>query len=336
MTFTSIGDLAQSMTLRRQNADLALRLDRLGRETVTGLADDRAAAVSGRFSALSGIERALATLAAHDRAAAEAAVLTSAVAAALSGLDDLTAGFGAELAGLAGASDIGTATLGTEARARLDQAFSLLGASAGGRHLFAGAATDTAPLAGTDTLMTALSAVAAGAATVEDVVTAVGDWFAAPAGAGGYLDAVYLGSDSRMTGFRPGDDTTAAAPPTAADPALRAVIEGLALAALVDGGTFAGDDGAQAQLLEAAGERLLAAAPGLVTLQARTGAAGSAIADAQTRNGAEAAALELARAGLIGVDQYDAATELQAVQTQIETLYAVTARLSQLSLADYL
>ncbi|WP_126975394.1 flagellin [Frigidibacter oleivorans] len=336
MTFTSIGDLAQSMTLRRQNAELALRLDRLGRETVTGLADDRAAAVSGRFSTLSGIERALATLDAHDRAAAEAAVLTSAAAAALSGLDDLTAGFGADLAGLAGAADIGTATLGAEARARLDQAVALLGASAGGRHVFAGAATDTAPLAPAGTLMAALSAAAAGAATVEDAAAAVGDWFAAPAGAGGYLDTVYLGSDNPMTGFRLGDGMTVAAPPTAADPALRAVIEGLALAALVDGGTFAGDPAAQAQLLQAAGQRLLAAAPGLVALQARTGTAGSTIAEAQTRNAAEATALELARAGLIGVDQYDAATELQAVQTQIETLYAVTARLSQLSLADYL
>ena len=54
------------------------------------------------------------------------------------------------------------------------------------------------------------------------------------------------------------------------------------------------------------------------------------------RNAAEASALQIARNGLVAADPYDTATAIQAVQTQIETLYTLTARLSRLSLTDYL
>ncbi len=46
--------------------------------------------------------------------------------------------------------------------------------------------------------------------------------------------------------------------------------------------------------------------------------------------------MEIARTELIGADPYDTATEMEAVQGQLETLYTVTARLSRLSLADFL
>jgi len=57
---------------------------------------------------------------------------------------------------------------------------------------------------------------------------------------------------------------------------------------------------------------------------------------ATARNTAESSALELARAELIAIDPYKAATDLTSVQTQLETLYALTARLSRLSLVEYL
>ena len=57
---------------------------------------------------------------------------------------------------------------------------------------------------------------------------------------------------------------------------------------------------------------------------------------AVTRNSAETSALEMTRADLIGVDSFETATRLEASQTQLETLYAITARMQRLNLADYL
>jgi flagellar hook-associated protein 3 FlgL len=68
---------------------------------------------------------------------------------------------------------------------------------------------------------------------------------------------------------------------------------------------------------------------GIGTLEAR-------IETATARNSAETSALEMARNEIIAVDPYKAATDLSAAQTQLETLYTVTARLSRLSLAGYL
>jgi flagellar hook-associated protein 3 FlgL len=123
---------------------------------------------------------------------------------------------------------------------------------------------------------------------------------------------------------------------TAADPAIRDLLEGLALAALVAEGILAGDQVSRAALLKTSGEALLASGNDLATLRAEVGTAEAHIAGTAARNSAEASALEIARGGLIAADPYDTASALEAVQTQIETLYTLTARLSRLSLTDYL
>src|SRR5690606_30858124 len=123
---------------------------------------------------------------------------------------------------------------------------------------------------------------------------------------------------------------------TAADPALRDLLEGFALGALVAQGTLQGDDAGRSFLLKRSGEALLASGNDLAAVRARVGSVEARIAGAGARNAAEASALQIARNGLVAADPYDTASALQAVQTQIETLYALTARLSRLSLTDYL
>ena len=56
----------------------------------------------------------------------------------------------------------------------------------------------------------------------------------------------------------------------------------------------------------------------------------------QSRNQAELLSLELAQSDLVGADPYRLATELEAVQTNLEMLYSITARLSRLNLTDFI
>jgi flagellar hook-associated protein 3 FlgL len=72
------------------------------------------------------------------------------------------------------------------------------------------------------------------------------------------------------------------------------------------------------------------------SLQGRLGLTQARIDQAQTRNTAEQSMLEIARADLVAIDPFEAATRMEAAQTQLETLYSVTARLSRLSLVDFL
>ena len=71
-------------------------------------------------------------------------------------------------------------------------------------------------------------------------------------------------------------------------------------------------------------------------MAARVGILQGRIETAATRNSAETSALTITLSKFTEVDSYDSATMLTAVEGQQKTLYAVTARLSALSLLDYL
>ena len=85
-----------------------------------------------------------------------------------------------------------------------------------------------------------------------------------------------------------------------------------------------------------AGQQLLSTEEGRITLSARIGTAEAQIETARTRNAAEETALGILRSGIGSVDPYEAATRLETVRAQLESLYLVTARVSRLSLTEYL
>jgi flagellar hook-associated protein 3 FlgL len=123
---------------------------------------------------------------------------------------------------------------------------------------------------------------------------------------------------------------------TALDPGIRDTLKGLAMAAILDRGVLAGQAAERAKLAKTAGAALVTAADARSALAARIGTAEERIATAATRNAAEASALRIARIDMTSSDPYEAATALQEAEAKLDTLFAVTARLSRLSLANYL
>ena len=122
----------------------------------------------------------------------------------------------------------------------------------------------------------------------------------------------------------------------AADPALRKTMAGLVIAALSGDDSMILQDNERVALAAAGGTALMSAAPGMAELQGRLGETQARIDETQIRLTGERDALNLARNNLIGADPYEAAGQLEVVQTRLETLYAVTARTSRLNLTEYL
>jgi flagellar hook-associated protein 3 FlgL len=89
-------------------------------------------------------------------------------------------------------------------------------------------------------------------------------------------------------------------------------------------------------LLEAAGNGMLAATDQLLALRNQVGLAQAAVERAQAERTAERGAYDLARAKILGADPFDAATAFQALQSQLETVFTVTARLSGLRFANFM
>jgi len=88
--------------------------------------------------------------------------------------------------------------------------------------------------------------------------------------------------------------------------------------------------------LRHAGEALIAGAGNLVQLRASVGSAEARVEEASARLSARETALEIARNDMSAADPYETASNLQEVQLQLETHYTLTARLSRLSLTEYL
>ena len=80
----------------------------------------------------------------------------------------------------------------------------------------------------------------------------------------------------------------------------------------------------------------MAGGNGRVTLAARIGTVEAQIEAARTRNSAEETALGIFRSEIGSVDSYEAATRLEQARSQLESLYLITARVSRLSLTEFL
>lgn len=335
MTLHAIGDLAMTLQNRLGQTRLKSELQALTGELSTGKLRDPAKALGGDLGPVAGIERQLAALGAYGTAASETGLLADAAIRAIETMQKAGADLGPALlrAGTTGEPAL-VGAAAADARARFGNVVSALNVRVADRALFAGTATDGPAVAGRDAMLDELAALVSGETTAAGVVTAVETWFDAPGG--GFETLGYLGATSDLQPARIGPGREAELTLRADDPALRDLMKGYAMAALVAEGALSGQPAERAALLHEAGLRIMAGDGALAQLGADAGRVAAAAEEAATANAAETSALEIARNELLAADPYETATALSAAETQLQTLYALTARLSRLSLAEYL
>lgn len=331
----SIGDLRQFLLMSRNTTVLKTRLNTLSAEISSGQVGDKVAALGGETGRLEDIDRQLKVTAAQLRANVNTAQKLTMIQKVLDGIDVTRNTLMQSLVPITNvANDSERSAAAAQARASLPSLMSQLNTRFGDQTLLAGNATDRAAVADAETLMADIAAALAGASSAQDVIDAVTDYFETPGG--GFETNIYLGDSGgpvvRPTGF----GETVSVDARADDIALRRILSATVIAGVVDSGLVALPDSAEITLLSEAGTRLLTAAKPLADLQGRIGGAEGQVEEARVRAQAAQAALTLARNDLVSVDPYKTATELQAVQIQLETHYALTARLSRLTLTEYL
>lgn len=332
---SGFGDLARTVPLSRQGVEARRDMARLSQELTTGRHGDLAKATRGDLRAAVGIERNLAILASAETAAEGAQHRMSAMQAALDAVGEASGNAAQSFLTLsetraASAAQRGAAT----AEAALGTVVSSLNARMGGIGLFSGIASDEQALPAADEMMSKLRTHVAGLApvpaTATDLQAAVRAWFAP----GGGMDdgPIADGRDepARLT-VAPGDTLTVDA--TAADPEFRRLMADLATGVLAADMLGPEERPAAYQTL---GTALLGDEAGLADAQSRLGIAEGHSERSLTRVRSEINALHMARAEVLEVDRYEAATKFQAAEAAVESLYLVTARLSALSFANYM
>lgn len=330
MKLVSMGDMAQSLALRRQNMTLNAELLRLTQELATGETISPARHLAGDYRYLSDIEHRSRTAYAYQIATREAGGFASAMQSALETIQNGTESLAADLATASSGTQETRTVLAMNAQEQLDMMVSALNTSYAGRSLFAGDQTGQAALASADDMLAAIRPMISGMVSAADIRQAVSDWFASDTGFG---SNGYLGSTDHLAPFRLGEGDSVQLNLRADAQELRMLMSDLAIAALSQ--DFAGQ-GIQESLLERAGLGLLENQDHLTALRADLGFAEARIEEIGVGLAAERLSLDHARDALLGVDEFETATELETVQFHLEALYTVTARLSGLTLVNYL
>ncbi|MFN3824025.1 MAG: flagellin [Pseudorhodobacter sp.] len=334
MTISGIGDLAQTILFRQQAGALKKAVQTASQELTTGQTADRVQHRGGDTGPVLALESTLSRLAAFTRAGADAALMATRMQTALATVQDLVSGFATSLLNTGLIAEQQTlSALAEDAGQRLDATIRTLNQRSGDRAMFAGIETAGPALAEASVFLDAVeAAVAASGATDADAIAiAISDWFDDPTG---FATSGYLGG-APLSPFQLSPSESGEISMTAADPALRDTLKALTTAALLGRGIPA-DPVEAASLARIAGGNLLQSDSDRTELAARIGLVEGRIESAMARNIAETAGLKMVLADLLAIDPYEAATRLEASQGQLETLFALTARLSRLSLVDFL
>lgn len=336
MTINSLGDLATNTLLRNHNARLKADMDRLIQEVGSGQVAIRDTSLGGSYRAISGIERSLERLDAYDLAATEAEGFVDSIQSTLQALQEST---GALSITLLTASEAGTTAhskaVATSARQDFEAAVDRLNGAYAGRSLFGGQATDRPPLAASDDILAALETeiASSGATSAQDIATVISGWFAV----GGAFDTQgYLGSSQTLAPMSVNSGRSISLTLTAQDQEFRDTLAGIAMAVMMDSPVISGSSEQQNELASMAGNKLINANQDLIVTRAAIGTQQEAIENAKVEARSERSAMDMALSKIVSSDPYDGAARLKEVQTQIEILYTLTVRTSNLSLMNYL
>lgn len=335
MSISTHSDASQFLLLRRDAAQQKSDLTRLTSELSTGRVADLGQALGGDYSALADLSRGMRLNATFVASMTEAAIAAEGRQGALGRIAAEIDGFAPSLLAITGGGSLGDLQLRlADGADRFEQAIGALNTRFAGRSLFSADAPDATPLISADSMMVELRALVSGAPDAATAVADVNAWFTDPGG--GYETLAWQGGTGTAPAVLIGEGQTAETGVTALDPALREVLAGLALAALASEQVPAFAEREQRAFVTASAQQILTAEAGLIDLRARLGAEEARIEDAQVTAEATRSSLQIEYGRLVEADPYETATELEAVTLRLESLYILTARLSRLSLAEYL
>ena len=335
MSSLGLGDGARLQLLQQDGARLRDDLQRLTAELSSGQRADLGRATGGDFTPLADLGRSLRLTETFARTIADAGLAASARQSALGRVEAELDGMAPRLLGLATGGSLQDMTLAVaDAGDRLDQVVTALKTRLAGAALFAGNAPDRPALAPAGDMLAQLRPIAAAAPTAQALVDAVEDWFLAPGG--GFETDAWSGGPEGPAPAILGDGVAVQTGITAREPALREVMAGLALAALAAEGAGPAGESDRRALVSAAALRLEHGEEALIRLRSDLGQSEARIEEARAATEAARSTLETETARLTGADPYSTATELESVEGRLEALYLLTARLSRLSLSEYL
>ena len=330
---TSIGspNIVSFTRLSRAIADIKTRADTARIESVTGRREDVTAATNGDVGSAHLLKKAVEDAQAYQQHLVLAQIRAERTQNALGALGGEAVRIGTESISASGRNDLGALkALGADARAAIANIFSELNVTEGGRALFSGDASDRLPFGDPAQLISDIEAIVAGATDAADANTQLDTYFNDPAG--GFLTNIYQGGTGKAAPVEIAPGVRIDVSATAADQPVKDILRNLAIIAVQDSATFAD----ATSFVESGAENAIVADASIINLRSTIGVGEASIAAAIERHETEESVLTSLFNEKTVRDQFEAASELQLLESQLEASYLLTARLSRLRLSDYI
>ncbi len=335
MQVSTYPDLLTYSRRNRTTAQIREQIQVVSQEAVTGLKSDLKTATNGDVGRAHLLQKAQSDLLqaqeVNTLSETRLSFMSRAVSGARTTLNSIdTRGFIALNSG----TPNGVNAIAEEAENSIRLVMNALSISHGERNLFSGDRTNVSTFAGADTLLEDVRNIIATAPNADAAKTALDDYFDTPGG--GFETNVYQGGDGNPPALPVGNGQTVQVPVSGRNQEIKDVLKGLAIMATAKESLPPTDTAGFAFLFEEGTKAAAKGGSGLIRLETEIGTLGETVEKAKTQNDRERTALETAFQNLFGRDQFEAAAELQSLQVQLEASYTITARLSNLTLTNFL
>lgn len=335
MPISSIGDMRQHFLTARANTSLTTELNTLVQELISGENSDLTEHLGAGQTQLSGVDRQLDMLSSYARSNVSTGQMLSAMQSALENVEAQRGTVSSALLTIGESSSTSQVQeAGSIARSGFDSLVQSLNIRFGDSVMFGGNDLSETPLVDAETMLADIETAIAGLTSASDITSAIDNWF--DQAGGSFETLAYQGDDAGFMS-RPTDANGAIDIEVRADDqTFRDMFKAFAKAAIAGDPSITLDDSTRQEMQQQAGVGLLSVASPLAGLRGRVGFAESQIEEASVRISAQQTSYSIARNDLVSADPFETATRLEAVQLQLETHYTLTARLSRLSLTEYL
>lgn len=334
---STLGDLSQSFLLRSHNKQLRTDLDRLASELSSGRVEDISKHLGGNLNRLNDVTRQIEALGAYKLSADEFRTTLEIAQLSLSQVSDAALQLADDGVGIENmASNQRLDRYGDQARQGLESMISALNARSAGMSIFAGTAGSSSALNEVEDIMSDVSSeiLSAGATTAADVETVIDDWLNAPGG--GFETVAYAGNQSGPSERQVGEIEKASLGIRGDDQRFRSAMKAFLLT------SFAKDQGIglsreeREDIAMRGAELSRTGHDEIISLQGDIGVKQERLEIVSARNAAEENSLQILYNELVSADAYTTASQFEEARTRLETHYTITARLSGLSLTNFL
>lgn len=335
MPVQNVGDMSQHFQSLRQVGQVKTSLNRLSNELATQQKSDVTAALGGSTAQLETLEREINRLTGYSDIVKEVGQRLSFMQATLGGVEDIRSARMSQFLGISKeSSDFAIQNAAVAAESAFSQITGAFNQRWGDFALFSGATTDQSPLAEPELMLNNIKAAIVGLNTADEIIAAVDTWFDDPLG--GFATMGYLGDTSQLLVQKIGANKDITINARADGAAAVSLLKSAALASLANESVPGLSKDVRASLVSTSGQMLLNAGDVLTDMRAAVGVNESALRETEVTISTQLTAFQINRNGLTVADPFETATRLQDVQQQLELQYTVTARLSQLSLVNFL